>query len=136
MYCIVLYCIVTNYSRYDIDNTKFIKFGFLLDSPACSKDKLLIRDSKGASRVVCGGSSSSVPPPMKFYGSQVTLNFVSDGSGSGKGFLLRYNLTAVPITGVRYQKQSKSFITQIHTATYMRANTIHNLLSSIMCDII
>ena len=70
-----------------------------LDSASCSKDKLLIRDNEGASRVVCGGTSLSVPPPMTFYGNQVTLNFVSDESGSRRGFLLRYRLSAAPQTG-------------------------------------
>lgn len=47
---------------------------------------------------MCGDTSSSVPPPMMFYGSQVTLNFVTDGSESGKGFFLRYRLSASPQT--------------------------------------
>ena len=45
-------------------------------------------------------------PPFKFLGDEVTLTFVSDGSGTGKGFLLRYNLTAVPIKGLRYKNNS------------------------------
>ena len=67
-----------------------------LDSPSCSKDKLEVRDNRGLSKEACG---SSKLPPMKFYSDEVTLTFVSDGSGTGKGFLLRYNLTTVPVTG-------------------------------------
>ena len=47
---------------------------------------------------MCG---SGIQPPMKFYGSEVTLTFVSDGSGSGKGFLMRYNLTKIPVKGLK-----------------------------------
>ena len=36
---------------------------------------------------------------MMLYGSEVTLTFVTDGSGSGAGFLLGYNLTSIPRQG-------------------------------------
>lgn len=63
-----------------------------LDSPSCSKDKLEIRDNRGSRGKMCGPNK---PLLMTFYSDKVTLTFVSDGSGTGEGFLLRYNLTAV-----------------------------------------
>ena len=68
----------------------------LTDSPQCWKDKLLVAD-KTTSFYTCGTSSDANP---QTYNGDVSFNFTTDSSGSGRGFILTYKLVNESVKGM------------------------------------
>ena len=68
----------------------------LTDSSQCWKDKLLVAD-KTASRYTCGTSSDASPAT---YNGDVSFDFTTDSTGSGRGFILTYKLVNESVKGM------------------------------------
>ena len=68
----------------------------LTDSPQCWKDKLLVAD-QNTSHYTCGTSSDANPA---MYNGDVSFNFTTDSSGSGRGFILTYKLVNESVKGM------------------------------------
>ena len=85
--------IVTKYFVYRYV-TKF--FDILLpDAVQCANDKLSVGDNTASSNT-CGTSRD--PGPTKEYSDgDVSVHFTTDGSGSGRGFMLTYKLVDKPV---------------------------------------
>ena len=65
-----------------------------LDVAGCTKDKLSIADTVQSANT-CGTSSAS--STRKYPNGDVSFHFTTDGSGSGRGFMLTYKLIDKPV---------------------------------------